>query len=97
MAEQYPPGFEFMAEERQQDPLRINGFAPGDRVQVVNEDNEHYGKFGKVTNSWAGCFPEICGKDRPCKIIEVELDGKLPWRSYSGAPIYSPKEITHVD
>lgn len=97
MTDKYPPGFEFMAEPTQEAPHRINGFARGDRVQVIEKGNRYYGLFGRVVNSWAGCHPEFCGADGFCKIIEVSIENTPPWSSYARSPVFNPKEITHVD
>lgn len=98
--DEYPAGFEFMAESKEEsNPNRINGFAPGDRIQVTSEDNEHYGKFGRVINSWGGCWPEVCGPDRNCRIVEVDF-GKAddkPHFGYSSSPLFRPKDLTIVD
>lgn len=107
--DEYPPGFEFMAEQKQDNPHRIHGFAPGDRVQVIAEDSDDKGKIGRVVNSWGGCDP---GEDegdpftclaRNCHLVEVDLGEprffngldipSLP-RDY---PVFGPKDIIHVD
>jgi len=93
MTDQYPPGFEPGA-----NPDRINGFARGDRVQVINEDmSSYYGKIGHVVNSFAGCDPKECSENGFCKLIEVDLDGKPPWASYTRCPLFNPKDLVHID
>lgn len=96
--DKYPPGFGFMAEPAQQDAEeRINGFARGDRIQVINKDSKYYGKFGRVLNSWAGCIPEECAKNRQCALVEVTLEGTGGIPGYSRSPVLNPHSLTHVD
>lgn len=85
------------------DPERINGFAPGDRVAIVN--CELAGAYGKVEHSSRGCVPNICRDD--CHIVWVELmsrpEGVEPHYShttYSRGPNvfrFLVSEVTHVD
>lgn len=72
---------------------RVNGFAEGDRVQVINEDSRYYSMIGKVVSSWPGCLP---GCRKRCPIVHVDLPAKndKPQRSPVG---FVPTSLTHID
>jgi len=86
------------------EPKRVNGFAEGDRVGIVN--CELAGAYGKVVESWGGCRSEWCVKH--CRIVYVRLM-KIPGgiepdrfrRSFTPNEdnIYRFKvnEVTHID
>lgn len=85
------------------DVERINGFAPGDRVGIIN--CELAGAYGKVEESYGGCDTDNC-RTR-CHIVYVELmskpEGVQPHHShvtYNGNPNvfrFLVSEVTHVD
>lgn len=89
--------------ELTQDVGRINGFAFGDRVAIVN--CELAGAYGKVKESFDGCDTDNC-RIR-CHIVYVELmskpEGVQPLRShttYNDNPNlfrFLVSEVVHVD
>jgi hypothetical protein len=87
---------------------RVNGFAEGDRVAIVN--CEYAGAYGKVVRSYDGCVPEDCRQD--CYLVVVRLMSKPPGVEafeHRRRQIYFPyegggdvkrflvSEVTHVD
>lgn len=82
---------------------RVNGFAPGDRVAIV--DCELAGAYGKVTESRGGCVPHECRVD--CYLVFVELMSKPlgveerwqrpAWLHTENTRRFKVSEVTHVD
>lgn len=83
---------------------RINGFAVGDRVAIVN--CELAGAYGKVEHSAGGCEPWWCRDD--CRLVFVELShvpaGVDPaqllnrrWWLNDRVHRFLVSEVTHVD
>jgi hypothetical protein len=80
---------------------RVNGFAPGDRVAIVN--CELAGAYGKVTKSRGGCWDDC--RDH-CRLVYVDVmhkpeDVEVSWyrQSYDGPSImrFEASEVVHVD
>lgn len=85
---------------------RINGFAVGDRVAIVN--CELAGAYGKVEHSGPGCIPAECRTD--CRIVFVELSHipkgfdredipyyRVAWNVGDSVYRFRVDEVTHVD
>lgn len=81
---------------------RVNGFAPGDRVAIVN--CELAGAYGKIVDSRGGCTPSTC-RDK-CRLVFVDLmsrpkDIEVPWYRESfinpKALRFMVSEVVHVD
>lgn len=82
---------------------RVNGFAEGDRVAIVN--CELAGAYGKVTDSRHGCTPDSCRID--CRLVFVRLMSRPPgveeawyrqtWLGDENTRRFLVSEVTHVD
>lgn len=84
-----------------ENPFRVNGFAPGDRVGIVN--CELAGAYGKVTHSRGGCWDDC--RDT-CRLVFVDVMHKpedVEVSSYRKSFIdpnvlrFQVNEVTHVD
>jgi hypothetical protein len=74
--------------------LRINGFAEGDRVAII--DHELAGAYGKVESVWAGCHPEECR--HWCHLVWVKLTHVPPdFLVTHTAQSFRVYQVTHVD
>jgi hypothetical protein len=81
----------------ERDELRINGFAEGDRVAIV--DHELAGAYGKVESVRAGCHPEECRAW--CQLVWVNIT-HIPRELRHVRVLYTTKsfrvyQVTHVD
>jgi len=92
------------------DVQRVNGFAPGDRVAIVN--CEMAGAYGKIEFSSVGCMPNHCRVS--CNIVWVELShipaGVTPHNKWHAVGVggggtqrtpnvfrFKVNEVTHID
>lgn len=83
-------------------PDAVNGFAPGDRVAIVN--CELAGAYGKVDFASGGCLPEFCRSK--CLLVWVQLmatpegaEADPSRQSWDNPDVkrFMVEEVTHVD